>query len=554
MATNFPTSLDALTNPTPTDALNSATVPHSAQHANANDAIEALQAKVGVDSSAVATSLDYRVGQLESNPPSASWGGITGTLGNQTDLAGALSGKEDTGTAAAAVSAHEGAADPHPDYLKQADTDALYAGTAHGHDISDVSGLQTALDGKTSMTGFPVDSSGNYLCTLSYNETTRTVTLAPTGSDFIVFCGGVPYTKGSASIAHDDVQGGHFIYYDAGTLTYSTTPWDILRHAMVAYVFWDATNNRGICLDERHHAGRDLWWHRNQHTAEGTKATSGFAATGYTLSDGSTDAAVTYAIASGVVEDEDIKVTTAALPDAGPYTLLYRSGAAGDWVIDRTPVRPFLDSGTALQYNQSTGATWQLTALTEDYYVNYWVMASTAIPVANMTPSPTTTQQIIIVPGQAIYSTEAAAHAESVGNLSWGTIPLSEVVPLYQVTMRYNASNPSAYANTAKCAITRLARVIGTSATISQTAQTDHGGLSGLTDDDHSQYTLTTTGSTRAEINLGASPTDTYALVWDAATEKIILGRRQPYAGANITVSATEPVDPATNDIWIDIS
>jgi hypothetical protein len=38
---------------------------HSAQHANSNDAIEALQAKVGADSSAVTTSLDYKVAQLE---------------------------------------------------------------------------------------------------------------------------------------------------------------------------------------------------------------------------------------------------------------------------------------------------------------------------------------------------------------------------------------------------------------------------------------------------------------------------------------------------------
>ena len=59
MATNFPTSLDALTNPTASDALTSPS--HAGQHADANDAIEALQAKVGVNGSAVATSLDYKV-------------------------------------------------------------------------------------------------------------------------------------------------------------------------------------------------------------------------------------------------------------------------------------------------------------------------------------------------------------------------------------------------------------------------------------------------------------------------------------------------------------
>jgi hypothetical protein len=48
MATNYPNSLDILQNPSATDALNSGLVPHHLQHANANDAIEALQTVLGV--------------------------------------------------------------------------------------------------------------------------------------------------------------------------------------------------------------------------------------------------------------------------------------------------------------------------------------------------------------------------------------------------------------------------------------------------------------------------------------------------------------------------
>lgn len=59
MATGFPSSLDALTNPISTDVLTSPS--HADQHADANDAIEALQVKVGVTGSAVSTSLDYKV-------------------------------------------------------------------------------------------------------------------------------------------------------------------------------------------------------------------------------------------------------------------------------------------------------------------------------------------------------------------------------------------------------------------------------------------------------------------------------------------------------------
>jgi hypothetical protein len=61
---NYPTSLDTLTNPTATDPQNNPS--HSEQHANANDAIEALQAKVGVNGSAVTTSHEYKISSIES--------------------------------------------------------------------------------------------------------------------------------------------------------------------------------------------------------------------------------------------------------------------------------------------------------------------------------------------------------------------------------------------------------------------------------------------------------------------------------------------------------
>jgi len=60
MATNFPSALDSLANPAPGDALPG----HAAQHANANDAIEALQAAMGVTGSAVTASVEYRLSKL----------------------------------------------------------------------------------------------------------------------------------------------------------------------------------------------------------------------------------------------------------------------------------------------------------------------------------------------------------------------------------------------------------------------------------------------------------------------------------------------------------
>jgi len=62
MAILFPTSLDTLTNPAASDS--QATVSHSSQHSNANDILEALEAKVGIDSSAVTTSHDYKLSNI----------------------------------------------------------------------------------------------------------------------------------------------------------------------------------------------------------------------------------------------------------------------------------------------------------------------------------------------------------------------------------------------------------------------------------------------------------------------------------------------------------
>lgn len=61
MATNFPTSKDNLSNPSANDELTG----HAAQHANANDAIEAIQLKLGVDGSTDENSIDYKVSSLQ---------------------------------------------------------------------------------------------------------------------------------------------------------------------------------------------------------------------------------------------------------------------------------------------------------------------------------------------------------------------------------------------------------------------------------------------------------------------------------------------------------
>lgn len=65
MASSYPGALDSFTNPTATDSLNSATVPHATQHANANDAIEAIQAELGTDPAGAAATVKARFEAIE---------------------------------------------------------------------------------------------------------------------------------------------------------------------------------------------------------------------------------------------------------------------------------------------------------------------------------------------------------------------------------------------------------------------------------------------------------------------------------------------------------
>ncbi|GEM_PF-3027662 len=71
MTTKFPAEIDQFENPRP-DTSQATARTHSQQHGDANDAIEAVQRKVGADGSTDETSIDYRIRTLQ---------GVTETLG-----------------------------------------------------------------------------------------------------------------------------------------------------------------------------------------------------------------------------------------------------------------------------------------------------------------------------------------------------------------------------------------------------------------------------------------------------------------------------------------
>ena len=81
MASSYPSALDSLSNPASSDKTNSATVPHATQHANANDAIEAIQGELGTDPAGTFSTVKSRlnVTVLNENLNIEGLGAIAGT-------------------------------------------------------------------------------------------------------------------------------------------------------------------------------------------------------------------------------------------------------------------------------------------------------------------------------------------------------------------------------------------------------------------------------------------------------------------------------------------
>lgn len=308
-----------------------------------------------------------------------------------------------------------------------------------------------------------------YEVTLSYDETTRVTTITPTGATFDVWIQGKKHTKtGAQTFTHSDVDGDHFIYYDAtGTLVESSTPWDFKNVCPVAYVYYNATSNIGWPLFELHGYKRNLEWHESQHFAIGTFVKSGLTISGTTLNT-STNAAVTPAFSSGVIVDEDIEWDVGAVADGGPYTIVYKlASGVFTWT---TNTFPYLVGTTYIQYNAPAGG---LTELASARFMNYYVFASTAIDAA---------KRLYIVPAQADYASQALAQAESVANLNLAAFGLTEFVPVYKLTFGTNTAYSAVTGRVRLLAVERITNTKGSLALTTSSAL--HNSLTGRSDAD----------------------------------------------------------------------
>jgi hypothetical protein len=327
---------------------------------------------------------------------------------------------------------------------------------------------------------------------ISFNDATRTFTISPAASSYNVWVSGTRYTiNNTRTVALPNTTGLYYIYYsNTGALSYKTTFYDWPNEAPTAYVYWNSnTGDAPFIADERHGIVLDWQTHEYLHRTRGAAIANGFDATNYIVrGNGSSDTHLQLDIADGTFFDEDLQVDVVSTntPTAntweqdltGPARIpMFYLNGSGAWVID-APTNFPLKQGTLPKFNLYNGGVWTTPDIDNNKFGITFIIATNNI-----------NYPIIGIIGQDSHANQGDAEAIEFSDLNLTGFPVVEMRPLYKLV--YDCKN--SYTNSIKARLVSIWDQRSFESTTSAIATyTDHGALSGLLDDDHTQYLLRT--------------------------------------------------------------
>jgi hypothetical protein len=377
----------------------------------------------------------------------------------------------------------------------------LIAGTGVNLNYNDSSGTLTLNNLHTEINVLSQEPQGFVNRTdsiLSFNDSTRTFTIQPTGSSYAIYIEGVKVTKTTAeTVVIGTGTALNYLHFNTNTglLENKTTPFDFDTDVPIAYIHWNADINQSTFFgEERHGIRMDSSTHKWIHNTFGVQYINGLSIGNYVLlGNGSLDAHAQISISNGTLYQEDIIINisdgdngvefTQQLDPIAYIPTYYHSGSTGQWVRGSGTAFPVKYNGTRAQYNLLSGGTWTIPNVTNNRYFAMWIVATNEI-----------NDPILAIVGQREDS--SLGSAENLNNwsdLNLANIPANEVKPLYRLIFLTNDT----YANTSKSSLQSILDLReSVSSTINGVTQNDHGLLFGLGDDDHSQYVHINTART----------------------------------------------------------
>ena len=345
--------------------------------------------------------------------------------------------------------------------------------------------------------------------TMSFNDGTRVFTISPVSSSFTVWCKGKRYVKTSSeTVTIDSTTGLYYIYYSSsGVLSYRTSYFDWANDTPTAYIYWNNTTGKAeFFADERHGVVLDWQTHEYLHRTRGAAIANGFGASGYvTDGDGDSDSHAQIALAGGTFFDEDLQVdiTHAASPTANSWEqvlegtaeipVFYRTNSA--WVKDTATTFPFKAGTARAQYNLYSGGTWTTADVQNNKYGAMWIVATNNL-----------NEPVIAILGQVSAENQSTIEERTWEDLDLEGLPIFEIRPLYKIIFVVS----DGFTNTVKAAIRGvidLRVVLSAGSGIPSVPVSDHGTMTGLGDDDHTQYLHIT--DARANVSANISTTGT---------------------------------------------
>lgn len=350
---------------------------------------------------------------------------------------------------------------------------------------------------------------------MSFDDISRTLTISvqspATSYDYYIF--GQKYTITSdKSVSIPNISGLYYFHMGSDEeLHYSILDGEdwFINNPMISIIYWNADMGTITYMaDERHTVLMDGITHWYLHSQFGARYISGLGISGV-VPNTETDAAVQIEVEAGEIRDEDLlhhivnvgnKINIYDLEQnlypIAQLPVYYRVGATGEWYYKPANDFPFLHAGitgytgTRIPYNEWTGTTWQLTELSNNRFGAIHIYAT------NNIHSP-----IIVV--QGIQSYQNKPTSQDLASIELKAIlglPFAECVPIASIIFSTADSHSNTYHITYEYTSDgdlyvdwRFISV----ATVQGIGPTDHSTLTGLTNDDHLQYALAGSGSTR---------------------------------------------------------
>jgi hypothetical protein len=357
--------------------------------------------------------------------------------------------------------------------------------------LANASNAREAFDVLDAVGGIPAETSEPHGfpnrtdSTIAFDNGDREFSIAPTGSEFHVWCSGVRYTIDTTqTVTIPNTSGLYYIHYTAGSLGYSTTYFDWPTEAPVAYIYWNATAGAAqFFADERHGITLDWATHEYLHRTRGAALANGFNLGSYTtVGDGTSNGDAQVALTDGTFFDEDLQVDIIndPTPTAGTWeqrlsTILYapvfyRSGTV--WTRDTATAYP-LKFSTRATYNLSTSGTWSTPAVGNNKYGITWLVATNNL-----------NEPVVALLGQSEHSNPTDALNVTFDSLDLTGLPIFEMRPLWKLVFQ----TANSYTNAVKSRLQAVQDIRGQLPVSAGVSAGDHGSLSGLLDDDHPVY------------------------------------------------------------------